>query len=159
MKDVYFLYSPDTYSYRSKEILKRSVDKIYLGDLCMANYKAQTQKGRLLENMLYLELLRHNFQVQRFLGYRNKNLEIDFYAEKGDRSALIQVCWMMGDADENQILWEREFGNLHATNKDVPKLVVSLDETISSPYKDVEHLNVMKFLAWIADSNSKNLQG
>lgn len=157
MKDVYFLYSPDTYSYRIKEILKRSVDKIYLGDLCMASYQAQTQKGRLLENMLYLELLRYNFQVQRFLGYRNKNLEIDFYIEKGDKSALIQVCWMLGDAEESHILWEREFGNLHTTNKDVPKIVVSLDETISSPYKDVVHLNVIKFLAWISDGSGEIL--
>jgi len=45
-------------------------------------------------------------------------------------------------------LWEREFGNLHYTNKDVPKFVVSLDDRIDSPYRDVEHLNIMQFLAW-----------
>jgi predicted AAA+ superfamily ATPase len=148
MQDVYFLYSPSTYSHRAKEILKRSVDKIYLGDLCLSDYKAQTQKGRLLENMVYIELLRNNFKVQRYLGYRNKNLEIDFYVEKSSKSALIQVCWQLGDSNENRALWEREFGNLHYTNKDVPKFVVSLDDKIDSPYRDVEHLNIMQFLAW-----------
>ncbi len=148
MRDVYFLYSPPTYSHRAKEILKRSVDKIYLGDLCLSDYKAQTQKGRLLENMVYIELLRNNFKVQRYLGYRNKNLEIDFYVEKSSKSALIQVCWQLGDSNENRALWEREFDNLHYTNKDVPKLVVSLDDKIDSPYRDVEHLNIMHFLAW-----------
>ncbi|MBF0452405.1 MAG: ATP-binding protein [Candidatus Magnetomorum sp.] len=147
MKDVYFVYSPETYSYRSKDILKRSVDKIYLSDLCFANYKTQTQKGRLLENMIYIELLRHNYKVQRFLGYRNKNLEIDFYIEKNNQSALVQVCWQLGDINENKMLWDREFGNLYYTNLNIPKIVVSLDEKIDSPYKDVEHLNIMHFLS------------
>jgi uncharacterized protein len=149
MRDVYFLHSPPTYSYRTKEILKRSVDKIYLGDLAMANYKAQTQRGRLLENMVYLELLRNNFSVQRFLGYRNRNLEIDFYAEKGRTSALIQVCWLLGDSTENQALWEREFGNLYNTHKEASKFVVSLDEDINPPYKETSHLNIMQFLDWV----------
>jgi len=151
MQDVYFLYSPPTYSHRAKEILKRSVDKVYLGDLCLSDYKPQTQKGRLLENMVYIELLRNNFKVQRYLGYRNKNLEIDFYAEKKDKSALIQVCWQLGDSNENRALWEREFGNLYYTKKDVTKFVVSLDNKIDSPYRDVEHLNIMRFLEWAGE--------
>jgi len=52
------------------------------------------------------------------------------------------VCWQLGDSRENHALWEREFGNLHYTNKDVPKFVVSLDEKIDSPYREVEHLNI-----------------
>lgn len=147
MKDVYFIYSPSTYSYRSKDILRRSVDKIYLSDLCFANYKMQTQKGRLLENMVYIELLRHNYRVQRFFGYRNKNLEIDFYIEKNNKQALVQVCWQLGDINENQMVWQREFGNLHHTNINVLKLVVSLDEKVDSPYTDVKHLNIMQFLS------------
>lgn len=154
MQDVYFLYSPTTYSHRTKEILKRSVDKIYLGDLCMADFKAQTQKGRLLENMVYIELERNNFKVQRYLGYRNKNIEIDFFVEKGAKSALIQVCWQLGDSQENRLLWEREFGNLHYTKKDVPKFVVSLDDNIISPHSDVGHLNIMNFLEWAGEKSN-----
>jgi len=151
MQEVYFLHLPPTYSHRTKEILKRSVDKMYLNDLCLSDYKAQTQKGRMLENMVYIELLRNNFKVQRYLGYRNKNLEIDFYIEKNSKSALIQVCWMLGDSNENLALWKREFGHLHFTNADVPKFVVSLDEKIDSPYRDVEHLNIMQFLSWVKE--------
>ncbi|MBI9083485.1 MAG: ATP-binding protein [Desulfobacterales bacterium] len=151
MRDVYFLYSPPTYSHRAKEILRRSVDKIYLSDLCLSDYKAQTQKGRLLENMVYIELLRNSFKVQRYLGYRNKNLEIDFFVEKGNKSALIQICWQLGDINENRMLWEREFGNLHYTNIDAPKFVVSLDDNVDSPQRDVEHLNIMQFLAWAGE--------
>jgi len=147
IKDVYFIYSPSTYSYRAKDILRRSIDKIYLSDLCFATYKMQTQQGRLLENMVYIELLRRNYKVQRFFGYRNKNLEIDFYIEKNSRSALIQLCWRLGDINENKVLWEREFGNLHYTNINIPKIVVSLDESIESPYKDVLHINIMQFLS------------
>jgi len=80
------------------------------------------------------------------LGYRNRNLEVDFYIEKKNKSALVQVCWQLGDINENKIFWEREFANLHYTNLNVPKIVVSLDEKIDSPYQDVEHLNIIKFL-------------
>ncbi|MFH2132257.1 MAG: ATP-binding protein [bacterium] len=149
MQDVYFLYSPPTYSHRTKEILKRGTDKIYLGDLCLADFKVQTQKGRLLENMVYIDLLRNNFKVERYLGYRNKNLEIDFYVEKGDKSALVQVCWLLGDSVENSALWEREFGNLHYTKLDVPKFVVSLDDNIQSPFKEISHMNIMDFISWV----------
>jgi hypothetical protein len=61
------------------------------------------------------------------------------------------VCWQLGDSNENRALWEREFGNLYYTNKDVPKFVVSLDDKIDSPYRDVEHLNIMQFLAWAGE--------
>ena len=101
--------------------------------------------------MVYIELLRNNFKAQRYLGYRNKNLEIDFYVEKSSKSALIQVCWQLGDSNENRALWEREFGNLYYTNKDVPKFVVSLDDKIDSPYRNVEHLSIMRFLAWAGE--------
>ncbi len=148
MQDVYFLYSPPTYSYRAKEILKRRVDKIYLSDFCLSDYKAQTQKGRLLENMVFIELLRNNFKVQRYMGYRNKNFEIDFYVEKSSKSALIQVCWQLGDRNENRSLWEREFSNLHYIKKDVEKFVVSRDEKIASPYRDIKHLSITQFLVW-----------
>jgi len=146
MRDVYFLHAPETYSYRNKEVLKRSINKIYLGDLSMAIYKPHTQQGRLLENMIYLELLRRRFKVQRFLGYRNRNLEIDFCAEKNHRTVMIQVCWQLGDREENQTLWEREFGNLHHTRSETEKWLVSLDKGVISPYKDIEAMDVLKFL-------------
>ncbi len=146
MQDVYFLYTPQTYSYRNKEVLKRSVNKIYLGDLCMANYKPHTQQGRLLENMVYLELIRRHFKVQRFLGYRNRNLEIDFFAEKNHRTVMIQVCWQLGDQEENTTLWEREFGNLHHTRSEAEKWLVSLDSDVVSPYKGIEAMDIIKFL-------------
>ena len=102
--------------------------------------------------MVYIELLRNNFRVQRYLGYRNRKLEIDFYIAKGEKSALIQVCWQLGDSNENSELWEREFGNLHHTKKAVPKFVVSLDDAVVSPFGDVRHLNIMQFYAWAAQT-------
>ena len=149
LQDVYFLHAPPTYSHRSKDMLKRGIDKIYLSDLCMADYPAQTQQGRLLENMIFLALLKQGFYIQRYLGYRNRNLELDFFVNKNSESALIQVCWLLGDSEENAKLWEREFGNLHYTRRDIPKYVVSLDESAVSPYRDVTHINVIDFLTWL----------
>ena len=110
MQDVYFLYSPTTYSHRTKEILKRSVDKIYLGDLCMADFNAQTQKGRLLENMVYIEFGKKQLQGPKVPGLPEQKSRIDFFVQKEAKSALVQVCWQLGDSQENRSLWEREFG-------------------------------------------------
>ncbi|UAA39334.1 ATP-binding protein [Paraneptunicella aestuarii] len=149
MADVFFVYLPQTYSYRTRDILKRGVNKIYLGDLCLADYPENTQKGRLLENFVFIQLLRKGYQVQRYFAYKNRNLEIDFWAQKKDSTMLIQVCWQLGDLQENSPLWEREFGNLQHTKLDVNKYVVSMDENIQSPYRTIEHLNVLQFVGML----------
>ena len=149
MVDVYFLYCPPTYSYRNKDILSKGVDKIFLSDLSFADCEKHAGKGRLLENMIYLEMLRRGFVIKRFLGYRNRNLEIDFWIKKGEYEALIQVCWHLGLAEENGEMWRREFGNLEAINLNVPKIVVSLDKKITAPSKETQHMNVVAFLQWL----------
>lgn len=152
MEDVYFLHLPRTYSYRSKDILSARVDKVYLGDLSMATFKRGTERGRLLENFVYLEITRRGIAARRFFGYRNKNLEIDFHFEKGDTALLLQVCWKLGDFTENKSLWEREFGNLEKTNVDALKYVLSLDEKIVSPVSSVQHMSVIEFLKFLDDN-------
>ena len=59
---------------------------------------------------------------------------------------MIQVCWQLGDREENQTLWEREFGNLHHTRSEAEKWLVSLDQGVISPYRDIEAMDVMEFL-------------
>lgn len=152
MVDAYFLYCPQTYSYRIKDVLKQKVDKIYLSDLSFADHDSGVAKGRLLENMVYLEINRRHFKIKRFLGYRNKNLEIDFWVKNARMEALIQVCWQLGSPEENGAMWDREFGNLGAVSWDVPKIVVSLDAQIKSPVKGVQHLSVQQFFEWL-DNN------
>jgi len=146
MEDVFFISLPETYSYRAKDILKRSINKLYIGDLCFGDYKENTEKGRLLENFVFLELRRNNYQVKRYFAYKNRNLEIDFYAEKPSKSILLQVCWRLGDKAENPSLWEREFGNLNEAKLDVDKFVISLDENIPSVYRDIKHVNILDFI-------------
>jgi hypothetical protein len=146
LESVYFIHLPKTYSYRNKDLLDKKVDKIYLGDLAFAQYKAKSEKGRLLENMIYLELRKKGYKIQRYFAYKNKNLEIDFHIEKVDYIALIQVSWLLGDKNENKELWSREFGNLSSVNLDVDKFVVTLDKEIISPFREIKHLNVIEFL-------------
>ena len=59
---------------------------------------------------------------------------------------LIQVSWKLGAPEENSALWEREFGNLRHTKLDVDKYVVSMDENIQSPHREIQHLNVLEFV-------------
>lgn len=155
IEDVFFIQIPKTYSYRAKDVLSRSVDKLYLADTCFAIYEQNKEKGRLLENVIHSELLRAKYKVKRYFAYKNKNLEVDFLAERKDHSMLVQVCWTLGDQSENENLWEREFGNLKETKMNTNKLVVSLDENITSPYPEILHQNAVTFIEYLAKNLSR----
>ena len=150
IQDAFFIRMPETYSYRIKDVLKNKISKLYLADTSFALYKQGTEYGRLLENLVYSELIRRRYNVQRFFAYKNKNLEIDFFAEKQGKAMLVQVCWLLGDENENATLWSREFGNLSGTKLNAAKYVVSLDQKINSPFSDIRHLNILDFLDLIS---------
>jgi hypothetical protein len=65
-----------------------------------------------------------------------KNLEIDFVAQKPDKTIYIQVTYLLN----NQKVIEREFENLLQINDNHEKFVISLDEFEFSNYKGIKHL-------------------
>ena len=65
------------------------------------------------------------------------NLEIDFVAQKSDKTLYIQVCYLLTD----EHVTSREFGNLLQINDNYPKYVISLDEVKFSNYEGVIHLH------------------
>lgn len=91
-----------------------------------------------LENIVYLELLRRGYKVS--VGY-NKTKEIDFIAKKGEEIKYIQVTYILA-TDE---VIDREFGAFKGIVDNYPKYVLSLDDFDLSR-NGIKHLNIIDFL-------------
>lgn len=122
-ENAFFLHECPRYEMRGKQILTGE-KKYYLNDLAfnrVAHSGFDLRIHRLLENAIYLSLLRQDYKV--YVG-RIDNKEIDFVAEKQNEKIYIQVAYLLSD----QKVIEREFGNLLRIQDNYPKWVVSLDE-------------------------------
>jgi predicted AAA+ superfamily ATPase len=110
--------------------------KYYLNDLAFKNllfgFRA-TDIGYNLENYVFIQLKRMGYNVS--IG-KLKNLEIDFIAQKPDKTIYLQVTYLLNSPK----VIEREFENLLQINDNHEKLVISLDEVQFSDYKGIKHL-------------------
>ena len=116
-------------------------EKYYLVD--QGFYKSnleqkQQNKGHLLENIVYLELLRNNYTVT--IGTSNK-YEIDFIARKEDEKIYIQVSYNLS----NPSTLERELKPLLEVKDNYPKYLISKDRE-NYTTKGIKHYNIITFL-------------
>lgn len=92
----------------------------------------------ILENMVYMELLRHGYQVT--VG-KVAEKEIDFVCERRGEKLYVQVCYLLAAEETVQ----REFGVYESVRDNYPKYVVSMDEFDMSR-DGIKHRNVRGFL-------------
>ena len=86
-----------------------------------------------MENLVYLELLRHGFDV--YVGsIRDK--EVDFVAVKNDRTVYVQTTYLL--IDEHTI--EREYAPLELIADNYEKIVVSLDDLQLPSRNGIKHV-------------------
>ena len=95
--------------------------------------------NQILENIVFVELLRRGYQVQ--VGAVQQQ-EIDFIATKQDKKLYIQVCYLL--ASKETI--DREFSVLKEVHDNFPKYVLSLDE-INLSHDGIIHQNIIEFLS------------
>lgn len=117
-------------------------EKFYFEDIGMRHAIIPFQQkdiGKVLENLVYHQLVVNNYQV--YVG-KHGDREIDFTAEKKDIKMYVQVAYLIADEKTH----EREFGNLLSIPDNCRKLVVSMDETASGNFKGIEHVSIRKFL-------------
>lgn len=117
-------------------------EKFYFEDIGMRHAIVPYQQkdiGKVLENLVYHQLVVNNHQV--FVG-KHGDKEIDFVAVKKDSKMYVQVAYLIADEKTH----EREFGNLLAIPDNCKKLVVSMDETATGNYKGIEHVSIRNFL-------------
>ncbi|MDD4803190.1 MAG: ATP-binding protein [Syntrophomonas sp.] len=116
-------------------------EKIYLADhgIREAIYgKNSRDIDQVLENIVYMELLRRGYEVT--VGKLNQK-EVDFVAEKRGEKIYVQVAYLLA----TEQVEEREFSPLLSINDNFPKCVVSMDEFNMSRL-GIRHMNIKDFL-------------
>jgi len=138
--DAYLFYQVKREDLHGKQILTFN-EKYYIADhgIREAVFGGNTKDINLiLENVVYLELLRRDYEVT--VG-RTGDKEIDFVCSKRGEKLYVQVTYLL--ASEETIA--REFGVYDHIRDNFPKYVVSLDEFDMSR-NGIKHRNIRDFL-------------
>ena len=129
------------YDLKGKRVLEIH-DKYYLGDIGMRHAVFGFREGEItgvLENIVFLELLRRGYRV--CIG-KWGNREIDFIATREKEKLYIQVTYLLASP---QVI-EREFGVLRTIPDNYPKIVISLDDEFGEDVEGIRRVNLRDFL-------------
>lgn len=134
------LHRVKRYDLRGKRHLEIH-EKIYATDLGLRNAllrRGLEDIGVLLENAVFLELVRRGYQVD--IG-KVGDWEIDFVASRDGAVEYFQVCYLLADPATS----EREFRSLQAIGDNHPKTILSLDP-IDLSRDGIRHRSVPEWL-------------
>lgn len=140
--EAYLIYKVDRFDIRGKNVLSSGY-KYYMVDLGFRNHllgkKAGQDMGHILENIVYLELLRRNYKV-----YTGKvdNLEVDFVAENKEGLEYYQVAL----TTRNEETLNRELKSLQRTGDFYPKYILTMDNDLNTDYNGIKKINVIDWL-------------
>lgn len=95
-EDSFIVFPLKRFSYSYKNI-ESSISKIYLVDNGLLSLQGIRDYGRLIENIVFIELKRRN-KGDMFYYKSTSGLEIDFIIKEGKKvTELIQVCYTLDD--------------------------------------------------------------
>lgn len=141
LTEAYIFYGIKRFDIKGKEYL-RTLGKYYIVDVGLRNYLLGYRggdSGRILENIIYFELLRRRYDVA--VG-KIDHQEIDFIAIQADRKIYIQVTETM-NAPETR---ERELAPFRGIRDHHEKLVITLDNGSSRTEDGIRIVNAIDYL-------------
>ena len=139
--ESYVVYEAKRYNIKGKQYLK-TLEKYYAVDVGLRTMllgKRGFDAGRILENIVYLELLRRGYDV--YVG-KVGDMEVDFVAMNRDGLVYYQVAATV--RDENTL--RRELKSLQAINDSYPKIILTLDEDPEADYDGIRRMSVLDWL-------------
>lgn len=140
--ESFLVYKAERYDVKGKNLLARDY-KYYVVDQGLRSYllgkKSDSDMGHILENIVYLELLRRGYKV--YVG-KVDDLEMDFVAENRDGLKYYQVALTVR---EPKVL-ERELKSLQKTNDHYPKYLITFDMDMEADYEGIRKINVVDWL-------------
>ena len=141
LENAYILHRCSRFDVQDKEILKTQ-EKFYLADpslrYSVLGYSADSAAA-MLENIIYLELLRRGYEV--YVG-KMDYAEIDFIAVKQENKLYIQVTQEIGSFETEK----REYGRLLDIRDNYPKYVLRTDVFAGGNYEGIKTMHVADFL-------------
>jgi predicted AAA+ superfamily ATPase len=142
LTDSYIFYRVDRYDIKGRQHLK-TLGKYYLVDIGIRNILlsgATADLGHVLENIVYLELIRRGYKVS--VG-KVVEKEVDFVASNADGIKYYQVAASV--LDEKTL--KRELEALEKISDNYPKYLLTLDEYMpSANYNGILKLNIVEWL-------------
>ena len=139
--ESFVLYKADRYDIKGKQYL-RSGAKYYVADIGLRYYllgQKPADLGHILENVVYLELLRRGYEV--FVGKSDKS-EIDFIAINEEDTEYYQVALTV--RDEKTLL--RELAPLESVNDHNGKYLLTLDDDPPGSHNGIKQVNALDWL-------------
>lgn len=140
--ESFLIYKAERFDVKGKNLLARDY-KYYVVDSGLRSYllgkKADSDMGHILENIVYLELLRRGYKV--YVG-KVDDLEVDFVAENRDGLRYYQVALTVRD----EKVLERELRSLQKTGDHYPKTLLTLDMDLETDYDGIKKINVVDWL-------------
>ena len=140
--ESFLIYKAERFDVKGKNLLARDY-KYYVVDSGLRSYllgkKADSDMGHILENIVYLELLRRGYRV--YVG-KVDDLEVDFVAENRDGLRYYQVALTVRD----EKVLERELRSLQKTGDHYPKTLLTLDMDLETDYDGIKKINVVGWL-------------
>ena len=141
LENAFIVYKADRSDIRSKALLK-TLGKYYIADTGLRNIILgfrNIDEGHLLENVVYLELLRRGYRVN--IG-KTLDYEVDFIAENPNEIKYYQVTQSL---KESSVL-ERELRSLESIHDNYEKIILTMDRTINNDYNGIKVINIIDFL-------------
>lgn len=145
LEKSFIVYKANRTDVRNKSLLK-TLGKYYISDTGIRNIILgfrNINEGYLLENVVYLELLRRGYSVN--IG-KSGDFEVDFVAENPNDIKYYQVAQTLA----NEEVKEREIRSLESISDNYEKIILTMDKTIN---KDYNGIKVMNIIDWLLNSD------
>ncbi len=142
LTDSLLLYEAGRYNIKGKQYLTQQ-SKYYAVDIGLRNVLVRgkdSDVGHILENIVYLELLRRGYRV--YVGQMSDG-EVDFVAISSEETIYYQVA--ATTLEESTL--ERELAPLRKIQDNYPKYLLTLDELFNNvDYEGIKKRNVLEWL-------------
>lgn len=142
LTDSLLMYRVGRYDIKGKDYLQL-LDKYYIADIGLRYYLLglnSTDRGHILENVVYLELVRRGYTV--YVG-KNGPAEVDFVVQDHDgNTEYYQVSWSV--REESTL--KRELSALESIQDHNPKYILTMDNDPPISYNGIRQINVLKWL-------------
>jgi predicted AAA+ superfamily ATPase len=147
LTESFILYKAGRYDVKGKQYLVGRA-KYYLADIGLRYYLLGTKKadaGHILENVVYLELLRRGYEVH--VG-KIGQAEVDFIAIGENGEEYYQVAYTVeGEAGKDgRTVLEKELAPLEAIRDHNPKYLLTKDFTPNASHNGIKQLNALDWL-------------
>ena len=142
LTDCFFLYRPDRFDVVGGELLQL-VHKYYLTDFGFQHYllgNVKLELQQLIENVVYLELIRRRYQVSTG---KVDDKEVDFRVkDRNGGIAYVQVAVTVASPEK----LAQELEPFKAIKDNYPKYILTLDDVFTSDHDGVKTLGLIDFL-------------